>query len=133
MQHRNDGYLRLPLRSLQELNIQHLESGLDEECASNHVGDCGTATRISGYTEWQCPLHAGLSIGWDWSLASDGASTTCERQGLPYSNLMLIDLQMNDLGEEATLLLLATAIDAAAWRAITRQAVLEKYAANYQN
>lgn len=127
MQNYGDGYLRLATTSLRQLDIQHLFSGLDEADCSNHVAGCGTQMCISGYTEWECSFHPGLSIGWDWSFASGVDSATCNRRGLPYSNLMLIDQRMHDLGEEATLRMLAAAIDASPWREITRDAVLEKY------
>lgn len=65
----------------------------------------------------------GLVIG------TQGRRHNCERQGLPYSNLVLIDQRMKDLGEEATLRLFVEAIDSTPWRQTTHDAVLAKFEA----
>lgn len=120
----NDGFLRIPLLRFTRLQLRHLASGIDEDEQCGVAPRCGGPTTISGYTEWVCDTEPGLSIGWDWVLASDRGIAVWKRFGLPRSNAMLTDEMQHEFGWLPTLHLLADAVDALSWHEKTRNAVI---------
>ncbi|HEV3105764.1 MAG TPA: DUF4902 domain-containing protein [Trinickia sp.] len=98
-----DGYVRLPERALGELQLEHVDSGLDEALLAELRADSVDAVS-AGYTEWQRTRHPGaayLSVGWDWYLdRASGALLVA--WGDVRSNIMCIDPGGADIGMKAT-------------------------------
>lgn len=112
----DDGFLRISLDDLLSTTMHHLASGIDESpCAV--AACCGSATEISGYTEWVSASSPRVSLGWVWRI--DVCLTgrcSISRVGLPFSNVMLIDDRNHDYGWSRNLEVLATVVDAMPWR-----------------
>jgi hypothetical protein len=130
----DDGLIRLWTGALMQIHLQHLFSGLDNTPDAQD----SLSEQISGYTEWRSPGTPAVSVGWDWTLRIHThrarSMTTCQRQGLPRSNLMLLDAQGRDLGLDNTSLYLAQWVDVHAARNCTQgglpwqHEILTKYA-----
>lgn len=118
-----DGFLRLRLGTMLSVRMVHLVSGLDDEPDGNAV--CGTATSITGYTEWISEIGAAkISLGWDWCLERQRCGDiACVRVGLPRSNVMLVDGNNRDYGWDRNLEVLASVVDALSWSEKTCEAI----------
>lgn len=110
----NDGYIRMTLLQLQGIPLQHLLSGLDEDCSAT----------IAGYTEWLSEGQPAITLGWDWCMVGHAK---LQRVDEPRSNLMLVDEAGCDLGYDATLVLLGKFVDGMEWQKTTLSALEERY------
>jgi len=122
-----DGLIRLSLEELLSTPMQHLVSGVDPDPKST-LGGCGTATFISGYTEWVSARAPTISIGWDWCVRSTPEGATWSRVGPPSSNVMLTVGNACDAGWTKSQSLLATVVDALPWQDHIPSAVAARYA-----
>ena len=96
-----------------ELPLVHFLSGLDNEPICQSV-EGGKEASISGYSEWLSDTSPRVTVGWDWRLDLTTGSPRYLREGMPRSNIMLIDpVNGQDLGEEATEASIAFRIDLA--------------------
>jgi hypothetical protein len=111
-----DGYIRLRYAELQAIPLAHCISGLDADGPAL-PSDAAMATHITGYTEWTSAGQPGLTLGWDWRMASAGGEVTLTRLNEPNSNIMLVDAAGNDLGPEASRRQLGQLVDALPWQA----------------
>lgn len=120
-----DGLIHLTVDQLLSTPLEHLVSGVDVE---NPPPACGTKTSLSGYTEWISTQYPTITIGWDWCLQIAVTGSRWTRVGLPRSNLLL----KHDTGCSATwhgnLEILATVVDALAWREVLPTVVASRYA-----
>ncbi len=108
-----DGYIRMSLPVFMELPLVHFLSGLDNEPICQSV-EGGKEASISGYSEWLSDTSPRVTVGWDWRLDLTTGSPRYLREGMPRSNIMLIDpVNGQDLGEEATEASIAFRIDLA--------------------
>lgn len=123
----SDGLIRLSIEELLTTPIEHLVSGVDEESCTA-VSTCGTATSISGYTEWVSTSQPTITIGWDWCIQSTTFGARWVRVGLPSSNVMLTEGAGVDTGWERSRTLLATVVDALPWREKLPTIVTARYA-----
>ncbi len=122
-----DGYVRLDCNALQEIELIHLVSGLDDDPGT--VLQCGSGvSAISGFTEWISTTPPVLSIGWDWVIGSHNGHVQYMMVGKPRSNIMLINAQFQDLGVEATEDLLIARLDRLLWQEATNAAITSRYA-----
>jgi hypothetical protein len=86
---------------------------LDNEPICQSV-EGGKEASISGYSEWLSDTSPRVTVGWDWRLDLTTGSPRYLREGMPRSNIMLIDpVNGQDLGEEATEASIAFRIDLA--------------------
>lgn len=109
-----DGYVRMPLSLFMELPLVHFLSGLNDEPIRQAV-EGGTEASISGYSEWLSDTFPRITVGWDWHLDLTTGIPRYLRDGWPRSNIMLIDADGQDLGDEATATSIAFWIDQAGW------------------
>lgn len=98
-----DGYVRLPEQALANLQLVHVDSGLDDTLIEElRAEDIDAAS--AGYTEWQRPPAPGgahVSVGWDWYLdRTTGALIIA--WGDVRSNVMCIDQHGLDIGMART-------------------------------
>jgi hypothetical protein len=98
-----DGYVRVPEYRLADLQLVHVDSGLDDSLLSDlHASDIDAVH--AGYTEWQRirrPGAAQISVGWDWYLDRT-TSTLLVAWSDVRSNVMCIDRRGCDLGMART-------------------------------
>ena len=126
-----DGYLRLQTQELGQIPLQHLISDVDEAAAEPR---CGTATSLSGFTEWVSPDEPSLSIGWDWEWKAVPGQSGMVRLGLPRTNILVVTENSVPLPWEENLRLLARFVDAIDWqRAALDSAFRARPAATYKN
>lgn len=117
-----DGYVRLDFRSLLDIPLFHLLSGLDDDPAGSL--QCGSrVAAISGFTEWVSQAHPVLTIGWDWVIDSSGYQLI----GKPRSNIMLVDANANDLGPVRTEDLLIARLARMPWQETTGRFITSRY------
>ncbi|MBB5190195.1 fructose 1,6-bisphosphatase [Silvimonas terrae] len=122
-----DGYVRLDCNALQEIELIHLVSGLDDDPTA--VLKCGSGvSAISGFTEWISTVRPVLSIGWDWVIGSHNGHAQYMMVGKPRSNIMLVNEESQDLGFETTADLLITRLDRLFWQEATSAAITSRYA-----
>lgn len=106
-----DGYIRMSLPAFMELPLSHFLSGLDNE-PNRQTVEGGIEASISGYSEWLSDTSPRVTVGWDWRLDLTTGSPRYLREGMPRSNIMLIDsANGQDLGEETTEASIASRID----------------------
>jgi hypothetical protein len=122
----SDGYVRVRLSSFLQVPLQHLLSGLDDDLM-NAAPQAAQISVISGHTEWLSRTKPALTLGWDWQLQGVDGRASCQRTGLPRSNIMLIGEFNEDLGAERTAILLASAVDALPWQEPALAAIQQKY------
>lgn len=121
-----DGYIRMTLAQLQTLELHHLITGLDED-APAPAGDAALSTVITGYTEWITPGQPAITLGWDWQMELHGAQLGLRRLGEPRGNVMLLDGNQNDLGQQASARLLAILVDGLDWQPAALRHVRSRY------
>ncbi|MDN7671259.1 DUF4902 domain-containing protein [Burkholderia oklahomensis] len=122
-----DGYVRLPLHALAELQLVHVSSGIDSgllvELRASEVD-----ARLAGYTEWERPSSAGaahLTIGWDWYI--DGVTGAFViAWGDVRSNVMGIDSDGVDIGMDPTSAALSRRLARLNWPAAVAAAMLRR-------
>lgn len=122
-----DGYLRLSTLAFLSLSMRHLLSGVDTDPVGR-LAVCGAPAPITGYTEWVSTSLPAVSIGWDWSLQISTGMPRYVRDGLPRSNMMLIDpASGRDMGDEATATWIVLWIDQQAWAASVQNHLAMRY------
>jgi len=121
------GLLRIARRDLDQLQLAHLVSGLDDDAGQARA--CGAVIALSGYTEWVCPAQPRLTLGWDWQFDEAASPPQICRIGLPRTNILLLDGDGAALPWNESLQMLANFIDGFAWNALAFRAVCERYAA----
>lgn len=124
-----DGYVRLTLDALLTVQFFHSISGVYEDS----VFSAGEGARLSityGYTEWVSTSKPLLSLGWDWQLGVSQATLQYSycRVGRHYSNVMLIDEHLRDLGAPKTAALLESIIDLMRWQTEVDEHIVARYA-----
>jgi hypothetical protein len=125
----NDGQIRLTYDGLQDLDLVHLISGLDED-GPPLSNEGAVQTAITGYTEWVTHSPPRVTLGWDWQMLAAPNQVELLRVGEPRSNLMLQNGAGGDMGHEKSSMLLETFIDAFDWQSETLSSVSTRYAAD---
>ena len=119
-----DGLVRIPASELSHLRLSHLQSEVDvpeDEFATADSLLGAVPAQATGYTEWVGADDPGISLGWDWIVG--GALGVLALRPLSIrTNVMLVDPQGEDLGEPATVQLLAGYLAGWDWQS----AVLEQ-------
>lgn len=125
----NDGLLRLRRIDLEEIQLTHLISGLDDDAEPEPATPlCGSSASFCGYTEWTSEKEPRLTIGWDWHLDEASATKNVVRLGLPRTNVLVVDGEAAPLPWNESLHVLATFIDTLDWNTSAFQAVCQRYA-----
>jgi hypothetical protein len=129
----NMGQVQVTAKELVALRLKHLFSATDIEPTDLPAERrCGSATSLTGYTEWQSDADVPISIGWDWCI---GIRPTCtgsalfeqaaywRRNDLPHTNIQLLDEHGRALTWEDNLRVLATWVDAQDWQTYVTKAI----------
>lgn len=127
----NDGLLRLCKQDLRAMQLTHLTSGLDDgetDFCDEAKPQCGESTALSGYTEWVSANEPRLTLGWDWHLDNSSATPRVVRQGLPRTNVLVLENSDTPLPWNESLNVLATFIDTFDWNTPAFNAVCQRYA-----
>ena len=119
----------MTLESLHTLRLIHLISGLHDDAPVDWRQSCGRSTTITGYTEWVDAEGSPATLGWDWEIRSAHGQIRWHRLGLPFTNLLLVGSDQQDLPWQHSLEFLATRVDSLAWAESTRAALRLRYAA----
>jgi hypothetical protein len=122
----SDGLVRLTLNEVLSTPLSHLISGVDEEVSGQHP-QCGSATSLTGYTEWCSQAEPAIVMGWDWVSICDHAGPRLARVGPPRCNIMLVDHAYVDLDWERQLEILGTVIDSMDWAQQTEATLAQRY------
>lgn len=111
------GQVQISVQELLALRLKHFFSTADTEPAATPPEQrCGTATTLSGYTEWVGDGTLPISIGWDWRIQAYAQAAQWQRDDLPRTNIQLLDKHGQALAWEDNLRVLATWVDAQAWQ-----------------
>lgn len=121
-----DGLVRLTLNEVLSIPLTHLTSGVDEELADQRP-ECGSATVLTGYTEWCSTVAPAIVMGWDWMSVCDTGTPRLARVGPPRCNIMLVDHVSADLDWDRQLEILGTVIDAMDWARQTEATISSRY------
>lgn len=122
----SDGYLRMTLTAFSAVPLCHLLTQLHEH-QHQKAGSSDCLTEISGYTEWVSRTLPVISVSWDWTLGAVHGKALCRREGPPFSNIMLVDAQSQDLGADRTAAALGNVIDTHSWQAVALTALNQIY------
>jgi hypothetical protein len=119
-----DGYVRLPEQMLANLQLVHVDSGIDETLLPDLRASAVDAVH-AGYTEWQRmppPTMSPISVAWDWYL--DRASgVLLVAWGDVRSNIMGVDASGSDIGMARTADVLIHRLARLNWRSEVASAV----------
>lgn len=108
---RPNGLVLLSSAELDGVVFIHLTSALDD-AESDSATRCGTATVITGYTEWMAQGLPPLTIGWDWKLVTAHDTPILPRRlGLIRTNICLTSSEGHQLDWEHNLMQLSRWID----------------------
>lgn len=120
----NMGQVQASVRELLALRLKHLHSAVDPEPSGTPPQQrCGTATTLSGYTEWVGDTHLPISLGWDWCIQAHAHRAQWQRDELPRTNIQLVNEKGQPLHWEDNLRVLATWVDAQDWQHAVANAV----------
>ena len=122
-----DGYICMSFTELQTITLSHLISGIDENMSAA-TSSGGTATDITGYTEWVSLTTPAITIGWDWQMGADHNGIQLRKISGPRSNVMFKDKNGQDIGPEKTEIMLAGLIDGLDWIDTVRSYIEHRYA-----
>jgi hypothetical protein len=124
-----DGHVRLTLDTLLTIRFSHSMSGVYED-TSILTGEGARLSATYGYTEWVSTTKPLLSLGWDWQLGVSQATLqySYSRIDCPYSNIMIVDEQLRDLGAPKTVALLESIIDLMRWQTEVDEHIVARYA-----
>ncbi|WP_326542877.1 DUF4902 domain-containing protein [Pseudorhodoferax sp.] len=114
-----DPLIRLRAERLQEIHVAHLHSEQDDgaEPAGMRVQE------TSGYTEWATPEHLpALSFGWDWTYDRRSRRLQAHWTSLR-TNLRVVDVAGDDLGDECIRLCVARIMTRACWERVVAQSL----------
>jgi hypothetical protein len=110
-----DGYIRLNLQQLTQVQLHHLHSSLYTE--HNPDQACATSmTDIEGYTEWVSQSQPCISIGWDWQVQYRTGATHYSMVGKPFTNLLLQNNQQQDFSTDESLSIQAIWLNTLNWQ-----------------
>lgn len=121
-----DGYIRLPLASLNALSFVHLYSESDEAFLEELKAQTIPA-RSAGFSEWKSTTAPAISLGWGWFIHSQREHMMLAPDGVR-SNVMLIDAHGYDLGPIKTSNLFCTWLSTFEWQHIVGMAVRDTVA-----
>ena len=110
----DDGYLRIKKNTLQTIELVHLMSGLTS-CEMYDLNESSTTT-INGYTEWISNTSPVISLSWDWYIQTMLPPPQYLISGKPFSNVMLISDEGEDLGHIVTNRQLLKLINDLSWQ-----------------
>lgn len=111
------GQIQVTVQELLELHLTHLYSALDTDSSNlPQAQRCGTATTLSGYTEWLGADELPVSLGWDWCITAIHHQAHWQREALPRSNIQLLNENGQALTWEDNLRVLATWLDTQSWQ-----------------
>lgn len=111
------GQVHASMQELLTLRLKHFHSAADPEPGNTPPQQrCGTATTLSGYTEWVVDTHLPISLGWDWRIDAPDNMAQWQRDELPRTNLQLVNEQGSPLHWVDNLRVLATWVDAQDWQ-----------------
>lgn len=116
-----DGYIRLPLASLNSLSFVHLFSESDEDFLDELRAQTIPA-RAAGFSEWKSDTDPAISLGWGWFIHSRSERIMLAPDGVR-SNVMLIDAHGYDLGPRKTSSLFSTWLGAFEWQGVVSMAL----------
>lgn len=118
------GQVQTSMQELLALRLKHFHSAADPEPGHTPPQQrCGTATTLSGYTEWVGDTHLPISLGWDWRIEARDNTAQWQRDELPRTNIQLVNEQGLPLPWEDNLRVLATWVDAQDWQHTVANAV----------
>ena len=118
------GQVQATVQELLTLRLKHLHSAVDPEPSGTPPQQrCGTATTLSGYTEWVGDTHLPISLGWDWRIKAHAHTAQWQRDELPRTNIQLVNERGHQLPWEDNLRVLATWVDAQDWKHTVANAV----------
>ncbi|WP_345539757.1 DUF4902 domain-containing protein [Variovorax defluvii] len=123
-----DGLVRLSTPALHALQLTHLLSGIYEDHGTPALQGCGRQTKIAGYTEWIDSAGSSATLSWDWEIRCVPGQVRWHRLGLPFTNLLLIGDDLQDLPWQRSLECLAARVDVMAWAESTCIALRRRYA-----
>lgn len=109
-----DGYIRLPLASLNRLPFVHLYSDSDPDFLDELRAQTVPA-RSAGFSEWKSDTSPAISVGWGWFIHSQNERMLLAPDGVR-SNVMLIDAHGYDLGPAKTSSLFCTWLASFNWQ-----------------
>lgn len=121
-----DGYIRLPLASLNALSFVHLYSESDEAFLDELKAQTIPASS-AGFCEWKSDTAPAISLGWGWFIHSQTERMMLAPDGVR-SNVMLIDAQGYDLGPIKTSNIFCTWLAAFEWQSTVGSAVRDTVA-----
>lgn len=116
-----DGYIRLPLASLDALSFEHLYSERDESFLDELKGQTIPACS-AGFCEWKSNGTPAISLGWGWFIHCQTERMMLAPDGVR-SNVMLIDARGYDLGAEKTSNLFCTWLGTFEWQDMVGKAI----------
>jgi hypothetical protein len=123
-----DFYVRLQAQPLWTTSLAHLESGIDtdddDEFAFRRFDSASALHSIRGFTEWVSDGQPPVSVGWDWTLTGS-EQLTLDRNSIR-TNVMLIDAQGVDCGQEATVHAVIRLIEQTPWQSVVLQALRDQ-------
>lgn len=106
-----DAYVRLSIENLQGLKITHVHSEMEDVLSP----DADQAQpMVQGFTEWSAPGDRAISFGWDWTFEPD-KNRLLARWTTLRTNLMLIDEDGSDLGNDCMRLCVARLMTRVCW------------------
>ena len=120
-----DGYIRLPLTSLNRLSFVHLFSYHDDAFLEELRAQTIPA-RLAGFSEWKSDTEPAVSLGWGWFIHEDFDWLMLAPDGVR-SNVMLLDAYGYDLGAMRTSDLFCTWLHAFPWQDAVSVALNQKY------
>jgi hypothetical protein len=115
----DDGCIRLTYAELQQEQLIHLVSGLDED-TDNIEGE----TTITGYTEWVTDSAPIISMGWDWKL---GTNEQLIRISDIRSNVMLLNHRQIDHDAQENNALLEQYVDDLNWQITVKYSIYQRH------
>jgi hypothetical protein len=123
-----DGYMRCTIPELHALKLIHLHTAIDEDDIDlpDRTQGCLPAL-IHGYTEWISDTEPTVSLGWDWCLEWYEGQAQCRSLNMPRTNLMMIDQEGRDLGDQKTLKVLQDYLALFDWSNQVVDATLKYY------
>lgn len=124
-----DFYVRLAAQQLGAMVLTHLESCIDtydqNEPTPREFNSACAPPSIRGFTEWGSQFPSAASVGWDWVLTGP-RQLELDRNSIR-TNLMLVDANGKDCGQEATVLAVTRLIEQTPWQAVVLQAVRQHF------
>ena len=101
-----DGFVRLSKSDLNQITFEHLDSGLYHDVSEHKLST--NRCSLKGYTEWVGLTTPMVSLSWDWQWVPSPRGQHYKIIGLPFSNILLQDLNGHDyLLHESEAMLLA--------------------------